>query len=78
MAGQEVTLTTRLPKGLARELEQLTSETGHSESYFARRALIEFLEDRADYRRAVAVLGRERDQKNLTLEEAKRELGLDK
>jgi len=62
---------------LAEELEQLARETGRSESYVARRALIEFLEDRVDYRRAVAVLEHGKDQPNLTLDEARRELGLD-
>jgi RHH-type rel operon transcriptional repressor/antitoxin RelB len=77
MAVSESTLAVRLPRELAAELEQLARETGRSKSYYARRAIIEFLEDRADYLRAVAVLERERGQPNLTLEEVKRELGLD-
>ena len=62
---------------MAAELEQLARETGRSKSYYARQAIIEFLEGRADYLRAVAVLERERGQPNLTVEEVKRELGLD-
>ena len=77
MASRTYTLAIRLPDGLAEELEQLARETGRSESYVARRALIEFLEDRVDYRRAVAVLEHGKDQPNLTLDEARRELGLD-
>jgi hypothetical protein len=42
-----------------------------------RRAIIEFLEDRADYLRAIAVLEREKGQPSLTLEQVRRELGLD-
>ena len=77
MAVSESTLAVRLPQELAAELEQLAQETGRSKSYYARQAIIEFLEDRADYLRAVAVLERERGQPNLTLEELKREFGLD-
>ena len=77
MAVSEATLAVRLPQELAAELEQLSRETGRSKSHYARQAIIEFLEDRADYLRAVAVLERERGQSNLTLDEVKRELGLD-
>jgi RHH-type rel operon transcriptional repressor/antitoxin RelB len=77
MSLSESTLAVRLPQELAAELEQLARETGRSKSYYARQAIIEFLEDRADYLRAVAVLERERGQPSLTLEEVKRELGLD-
>jgi RHH-type rel operon transcriptional repressor/antitoxin RelB len=77
MTVSESTLAVRLPQELAAELEELARETGRSKSYYARQAIIEFLEDRADYLRAVAVLERERGQPNLTLDEVKRELGLD-
>ena len=77
MAVSESTLAVRLPQELAAELDQLARETGRSKSYYARQAIIEFLEDRADYLHAVAVLEREKGQPNLTLEQVKRELGLD-
>jgi RHH-type rel operon transcriptional repressor/antitoxin RelB len=73
----EATLAVRLPKELADELDELARETGRSKSYYARQAIIGFLEDRADYLRAMAVLEREKGQPNLTLEQVKRELGLD-
>ena len=60
MAVSEATLALRLPLELVAELEQLARETGRSKSYHARQAIIEFLGDRADYLRAVAVLERER------------------
>ncbi|MGH6896540.1 MAG: type II toxin-antitoxin system RelB family antitoxin [Geminicoccaceae bacterium] len=66
-----------MPDDLAAELDRLAEETGRSKSHYARQAIIEFLEDRADYLRAVAALERERGQRNLTLEEVKKELGLD-
>ena len=75
MALSESTLAVRLPRELAAELEQLAQETGRSKSYYARRAIIEFLEDRADYLRAIATL--EKQEPRLTLAEAKRALGLD-
>jgi RHH-type rel operon transcriptional repressor/antitoxin RelB len=77
MATSEATLAVRLPKELAAELDELARETGRSKSYYARQAIIEFLEDRADYLHAVAVLERERGQPNLSLEQVKKELGLD-
>ena len=75
MATSEATLAVRLPKELADELDELARETGRSKSYYARRAIIEFLEDRADYLRAVATL--EKHEPRLTLEETKRALGLE-
>ena len=77
MAGREYTLSIRLPHNLGEELQRLARESGRSESSVARDAIIEFLEDSVDYRRAAAVLERDKDQPNLTLEEAKRELGLE-
>ena len=75
MARQEATLAVRLPADLAAELDELARETGRSKSYYARKAIVEFLEDRADYLRAMATL--EKGEPRLTLEEAKRALGLD-
>ena len=77
MATSEAMLAVRLPKELADKLDELARETGRSKSYYARQAIIEFLEDRADYLHAVAVLERERGQPNLSLEQVKKELGLD-
>ncbi|HEX5794846.1 MAG TPA: DUF6290 family protein [Geminicoccaceae bacterium] len=77
MAMSEAMLAVRLPRELAEELDELARETGRSKSYYARQAIIEFLEDRADYIHAVAVLEREKGQPNLTLEQVKKELGLD-
>ena len=75
MAVSESTLAVRLPQELAAELEQLARETGRSKSYYARQAIIEFLEDRADYLRSVATL--EKEEPRLTLAEAKKALGLE-
>jgi RHH-type rel operon transcriptional repressor/antitoxin RelB len=77
MAMSEATLAVRLPKELADELDELARETGRSKSYYARQAIIEFLEDRADYLHAIAALEREEGQPNLTFEQVEQELGLD-
>jgi RHH-type transcriptional regulator, rel operon repressor / antitoxin RelB len=77
MAMAETTIMVRLPRELADELDQLARETGRSKSDCARQAIIEFLEDRADYSHAMIVLERDKGEPNLTLEQAKRELGLD-
>jgi len=77
MATSEATLAVRLPKELADELDELARETGRSKSYYARQAIIEFLEDRADYLHAMAVLERDKGKPRLTLEQVKKELGLD-
>jgi RHH-type rel operon transcriptional repressor/antitoxin RelB len=76
-AKSEATLAARLPKGLADELDELARETGRSKSDYARQAIVEFLVDRADYLQAMAVLEREKGQPRLTLEQVKKELGLD-
>ena len=77
MTKQGSTLALRLPDDVAAELDRLAQATGRSKSYYARQAITEFLEDRAEYLRAVATLERDRGRPNLTLEEVKRELGLD-
>ena len=77
MTMSEVAVEFRLPQDLADELDELARETGRSKSYYARQAIVEFLEDRADYLHAMAVLEREKGQPNLSLEQVKRELGLD-
>jgi RHH-type rel operon transcriptional repressor/antitoxin RelB len=77
MTKQGSTLALRLPDDVAAELDRLAEETGRSKSYYARQAITEFLEDRADYLRAVAALERDRGRPSLTLAELKGELRLD-
>jgi len=69
-------LKVRLPRELAAELQQLAEQSGHSKSYYARLAIARFLERRADDFRAIAALERAKAS-SATLEEARRELGLD-
>ena len=66
----------RLDPELEAKLESLAKETGRSKSYYARLAIRQFLEDREDYIKAIAVL--ERNEPTLTLDEMERRLGLDR
>lgn len=77
MARKETTLAVRLPEELAAQLERLAQETGRSKSDYARQAISEFLEDRADYERVAEIYEREKGQPSFTHEEIKRELGLE-
>ena len=42
-------IAVRLPEELERRLDELAAQTGRSRSYYVRRAIEEFLEDREDY-----------------------------
>ncbi|MFD4421891.1 DUF6290 family protein [Agromyces sp. NPDC058484] len=55
-------------------LDRLAAETGRTKSYYVKEALDRYLEDRADYLLALAVL--ERDERRLSADEVRRELGL--
>jgi RHH-type rel operon transcriptional repressor/antitoxin RelB len=65
----------RLEPELEEKLESLAKETGRSKSYYAREAIRQYLEDREDYLKGIAVL--ERREPTITLEELERRLGLD-
>ena len=77
MASHSSTLAFRVPTELAEELETIARETGRSKSYYVREALIQYLEDRADYLDAVRILEKSKGQKRIPFEQIKRELGLD-
>ncbi len=66
----------RLDAELEAKLESLARETGRSKSYYAREAIRQFLEDREDYLKGIAVL--ERREPTITLRELERRLGLDR
>ena len=75
MAASVARLEVQLPKELVDELDELALGDRAEQDYYARQAIIEFMEDRADYLRAVATL--EKREPRLSLAEAKRALGLD-
>lgn len=64
----------RLEPELEGRLERLARKTGRSKSYYAREAIRQYLEDREDYLRGIAVL--ERHEPTISLEELERRLGL--
>jgi RHH-type rel operon transcriptional repressor/antitoxin RelB len=67
-------LAVRLPEQLEHRLSKLADRTGRTKTYYIKKAVEEFLEDREDYLLAVAVL----EQKNpsVPLDEVIKELGL--
>lgn len=70
-------LSVRLTTEQEAMLERLARETGRSKSYYVKRALDEFLTDRADYLLALSAIERdERDERRYSGAEVRRELGL--
>ena len=70
-------LAIRLPEELEKRLQSLADKTNRSKSYYARKAIEEFLEDREDYFLALAVLEKD-DRKRYSLKEVEKILGIDK
>jgi RHH-type transcriptional regulator, rel operon repressor / antitoxin RelB len=62
-------LSIRLDKNLEARLNNLVLKTGRSKSYYAKKALQEYIEDREDYNLAVAALEND-DGQHITLKEA--------
>lgn len=69
-------LTLRVPASLDKRLEKLARRTGRSKSFYAKRALAEFLEEQEDYLIAVSRL--EDDLPSIPLSEVVKRLGLDR
>lgn len=70
-------LALRLDGELEKKIEALAYRQGRNKSALVREALIRYMEDMEDIEMAEAVLNRMPGQKTLTLEEARRALGLD-
>lgn len=68
-------IAVRLPKELETQLERVAHETHRSKSYYIRKALEQFLEDREDYLLAVARL--EENNPRISLDEALKKIGLE-
>ncbi len=69
-------LAVRLDLDTENRLAHLARETGRSKSYYVKRAIEDFLEDREDYLLALSVL--ERNEPRTSLEEVRKELGLER
>jgi RHH-type transcriptional regulator, rel operon repressor / antitoxin RelB len=68
-------LAVRLPLTIDRRLEKLARRTGRTKTYYAREAILRFLEDMEDT--YIAVQRLEKSGRRLTMQEAEAELGLD-
>ena len=68
----------RLPKELEQRLADLAERTGRTKSYYAREAIMEYLEDMEDVYLAEQALERIRTgkERTYTLEEVEQRLGL--
>lgn len=66
-------LGVRLSHEIEERLERLSKETGHTKSYYANKAIEEFLNDRADYLLGLSALSR--NEATISLEELKRRNG---
>ncbi len=71
-----MTLTVRLDSAQEQALEKLAADTGRTKSYYVKQALDQFLEDRADYLTALAVLENKPDGPYYSADQVRRELGL--
>lgn len=67
-------LTVRLGSELEERLNELAEATGRSKSHYVRQAVAEFIEDRADYLLAIALL--EKREPTIGLDELRRKLGI--
>ena len=69
-------LTVRLPRKLEARLNRLSKKTGRAKSYYAKRALGEFLAEQEDYLIAVSRL--EENRPPIPLAEVVKKLGLER
>jgi RHH-type rel operon transcriptional repressor/antitoxin RelB len=67
-------LSVRLSERVEHRLSELSNKTKRSKSYYVEHALEKFLDEQEDYLLALARL--EEKGPNITLEEAKKQLGL--
>ncbi|MBF0292640.1 MAG: ribbon-helix-helix protein, CopG family [Nitrospinae bacterium] len=67
-------ITLRIPKDAEDKLVKLANKTGKSKSYYARRALLDFLQDKEDYDIAMARVKKGRP--TISIDEAEKRLGL--
>jgi RHH-type rel operon transcriptional repressor/antitoxin RelB len=68
-------LGVRLEPEIEKRLERLAKKTGRTKSYYAKEAIRQYIEDREDSLLADEILSR--NEPTFTLEEVRRELGLD-
>ena len=67
-------LGVRLEKDVEYRLNHLCDETGHTKSYYVKKAIKEFLDAKEDLLLGIAAI--ERNEPTITLDELERKLGL--
>ena len=67
----------RISRSLNERLDALAAKTGRQKSYYASKAIAEYLEDREDYLLAVAAYEESKGQRRYSLEEVEKRLGLE-
>ncbi|NDV27089.1 DUF6290 family protein [Desulfovibrio sp. JC010] len=72
-------LSVRLPEEIEQKLTQLAEKTGRTKSYYAKKAIISFLEDKEDHLLAVQAYEEhlESGKKTFTSAEVRKDLGLE-
>jgi RHH-type rel operon transcriptional repressor/antitoxin RelB len=68
-------LGVRLDAKLEHRLENLCKKSGHTKSYYAKKALKEFLDDREDYLLGISVL--QKNETSISLSDLEAKLGLE-
>ncbi|MFZ0658825.1 MAG: CopG family transcriptional regulator [Candidatus Binataceae bacterium] len=64
-----------MPGSIDRRLDNLARKTGRTKSFYVKKAILDFLEDREDYLLGLSRL--EQSTGRISLKEVARELGLD-
>lgn len=72
----ETSAVIRIPQALNLRLDELAEKTGRKKSYYASKAIAQYLEDREDYLLAVAAAEEARGQRTYSLDEVEQRLGL--
>ena len=67
-------LALRLPRNIENRLEALARKTGRTKSYYAKQAIVDFLDEAEDYLLALARL--EKNRPGIPIDEVERRLGL--
>jgi RHH-type transcriptional regulator, rel operon repressor / antitoxin RelB len=71
----EIMLAIRLPEDIEERLAKIAAESGHTKTFLAREAILEYIDDLEDYYLAEARARKNR--KTIPLEEVERVLGLE-
>src|ERR1700733_6304768 len=71
------TSVVRITRSLNDRLDALAAKTGRKKSYYASKAIAQYLEDQEDYLLAVAAYEESKGQRRYSLDEVEKRLGLE-